>query len=176
MHCYVLKNTPLRLERVAARPGSPVPPAASSSPSKHHSHPPVSLDDIRSQYPQLSLERIPDDQVLVFWAECARFSVSPPVVSKGEPPEPWMDILVPGSARENVGSTRGYEDTPGNTEEHEQDFLLIGTNDSYANAEMAVLGVEQTGEGGTWCRQSAGRIGEEPWSRARRVTRLILLR
>lgn len=176
MHCYVLNNTPLRLERVAGRSESPIPPAASQSPSEHHPHPQISLDDIRSQYPQLSLEQIPDDQVLVFLAECARFSVSPPVVSEGDPPEPWMDILVPGSAGENAGSTRCYEDTPRNTEEHERDFVLIGTNEGYVGTEKFVLGMEQTGEGGIWCRQSAGRIGEEEWNRARRVTRLILLR
>lgn len=173
---YVLKNTPLRLERVATKPGNPNPPTTSQSPSQHDPHSQVFLHDIRSHYQQLSLEHIPDDQVLVFWAECARFSVSPSPVLKGEPPEPWMDILAVGSNGENAGSTRCYENTPGNMEYHERDFVLIGTNEGYVGAEKFVLGLEPTGEGGIWSRQSAGRIGEEQWNRATRVTRLILLR
>lgn len=62
------------------------------------------------------------------------------------------------------------------TEDRERDFVLIGTDERHTGAEKFVLGVEQTGEGGIWCRQSAGRIEEEQWNRARRVTRLILLR
>lgn len=86
-----------------------------------------------------------------------------------------MDILALGSNGENVGSTRSYESTPGNTEYHERDFVLIGTNEGYVGAEKFVLGLEPTAEGGIWSRQSAGQIGEESWNRAKRVTRLILL-
>lgn len=175
MQVFVLKNMPLRLERVATRPGNPIPPNPSQCPSQHTPHSQISLDDMRSQYPQLALEKIPDDQVLVFWAECARFCVSPSPVLMDEPPEPWMDILALGSNGENVGSMRCYENLSENTEYHELDFVLIGTNEGYVGAEKFVLGLEQTGEGGIWCRQSAGRIGEESWNRAKRVTRLILL-
>lgn len=138
----------------------------------------VSLEDIISNYPALSLSRletIPDDQMLVFWAEHTHFRVTPPVVSEGEPPEPWMDIRDP-STGDIAGSCRCYEDIPSNTQDHMQDFILIGTNSGLQGEEKFVLGVEQTGLGGVWSRQCAGRIGEDDWTRVERRTMLVLLR
>lgn len=53
-----------------------------------------------------------------------------------------MDILALGSNGKNVGSTWSYESTPGNTEYHERDFVLIETNEGYVGAKKFVLGLE----------------------------------
>lgn len=119
-----------------------------------HIRSPVSLEDIISNYPDLSLsqlETIPDDQILIFWAEHTRFQVTPPVVSEGEPPERWMDIRDPFTG-DIAGSSRCYEDIPSNTQDHMQDFILIGTDSGLQGEEKFVLGIEQTGPGGVWSR------------------------
>lgn len=138
----------------------------------------VSLDDIPSEYPQLSLSTlatIPDDQIIVFWAEHARFTVSPPVAGTGEPRDPWSHIWDPTG--ETVGFSRCYEDTETSRGTHEREFILIGTDTSSTGTEKAVLGIEEQTDGmkGVWSRQSAGRIGEEEWRQARPVTNLVLL-
>lgn len=125
----------------------------------------VSLEDIPSEYPHLSLSKlatIPDDQIIVFWAECARFTVSPPAAGRDEPRETWSEILDP--TKEIAGFSRCYEDTAMSRETHEREFILIGTNPSSTGTEKAVLGIEERTESNVkdvWSRQSAGRIGEE---------------
>lgn len=116
IRCCVLKNKPSRLECVAKPEDSAVVGSQSLAPGLQIRSQ-VFLEDVTSNYPTMSLSRldtIPDDQILVFWVEIARFRVVPPVVMEGEPPEPWMDIRDP-SVGDLVGSSRCYEDTPSNT-------------------------------------------------------------
>lgn len=178
IRCYVLKNKPLRLECVAQPKDSAVVDSQPAAPGLQ-TQPGVFLQDITSHYPDMShsrLETIPDDQILVFWAEVARFQVVPPVVSEGEPPEPWMDIRDPSSG-DIVGSSRCYEDTPSNTQQHMQDFILIGSSSGLQGGEdKYVLGIDETEAGGVWSRQCAGCIGEDYWKRVERRTMLVLLR
>lgn len=65
----MLRNSPLRLERISSRESS----------TRSGQGALLTLDQLTSSNPQLSLERlrnIPDDQYVCFWAECVWFDPS----------------------------------------------------------------------------------------------------
>ncbi|KAK3396988.1 HET-domain-containing protein [Sordaria brevicollis] len=74
---YVLKNTPPRLVKT-----STLTPDSSIQPTKKDSKESVvTLDMVMAEIPDLTFTRlstIPDDQLLFFWTETARFFLSPP--------------------------------------------------------------------------------------------------
>ncbi|KAL3296346.1 HET-domain-containing protein [Colletotrichum asianum] len=77
--CYILRREPLRLVQVRLlfldNPQNP--PVARGSSA-------VSLDVVKDHYPALTteiLDKTPEDQILFFWADSARFRVTEPIKS-----------------------------------------------------------------------------------------------
>lgn len=135
--CYVLRNTPLRLipvSRLATdRPGRPNPfqKIKSKSPLA------ISLGDILVYCPELPLSRLadtPDDQLIFFWSECAKFTLSDfkrqdmdarDTYLSGSNDYYYRDVL--DTKDRVVGRISGSGENDGIGMTHENEFVMIAT-------------------------------------------------
>lgn len=135
--CYVLRNTPPRLVPVSRlatdRPGRPnaFPNIKSKSPLA------VSIDDIVAHCPELTPSRLavtPDDQLIFFWGECAKFTLSDfkrddmdarGTYLAGSNDYYYRNVL--DTKERVVGRISGLGESDGTGMTHEHEFVMIAT-------------------------------------------------
>ena len=161
--CHVLRNSPLRLERVSTdwqdNPALTAP----------------TLGDIPKSYPGLTLERlqqIPDNQILVFWGKIVTFSsaelgkISTQLQRLAE-----RSVLKPTPARESLRSQDS--ETEGLAESAKRYFILLSSGLNGSKKMKSLLEVAKIE--GIWVRLDTAEIGDEVWSEAVITTDLIVL-
>jgi hypothetical protein len=186
--CYVLRQSPLRLVRVArlladtagARPWQPAPAPLTSTLA-------ATLDDVEKHCPGLAGARLadtPDDQLLFFWADSARFVVSEPVTMarpvtainsiRGEDHRHYRRIA--DASGQIVGRTAACAAVSDDeaVESGECEFILIASN-APPEHEKQKLAMQVKRRDGIAYRANVADIQADAWDAADVVRTLVAL-